>query len=267
MKKILVALAVIVGGSALALVLYGRTMPDQPDAAIWPGTAATVQAPAYVVAPDFGQRRIYIDAGHGAEDNVGNTSSLCQLEQDFTVALAQDLAHMLEATKHFEVRLSRKPGERVDYHTRVAEAARWRADAFISLHSDVRGTATEDGPCPQSLDAPGFSVLWSDHGSERLSQQRLELARAIAKRMQQMGLLAYPGDGYSGLYAGDTTAGVFVDRHQPTNRIFVLHKPTMPSVIIETHNAWDPREASRWNDHATRQAFAETLIAALTDVL
>ena len=243
--------------------------PAAASARVWPGEASVVKAPHFAVPSNFGRRKIYLDAGHGAEGNTGNTSSRCQLEQDFTMALATELAAALRDSGHFEVALSRQPGDLVDYHARVRAAESFGAEAFVSLHSDVRGDNTaSEGECPLSRTAPGFSVLWSDaSGDDALNAERLVLARAVAERMQQIGVRPYDG-GYNGLYDPDgRVAGVFVDRHEPAQRIFVLHKPAMRSVIIETHNAWDDREAKRWETRQVRDAFAQAVLAALIDAL
>jgi hypothetical protein len=49
----------------------------------------------------FGRRRIYLDAGHGAQGNEGNSSVVCAPEASFTLRVAQELARRLEATGHF----------------------------------------------------------------------------------------------------------------------------------------------------------------------
>jgi N-acetylmuramoyl-L-alanine amidase len=86
--------------------------------------------------------------------------------------------------------------------------------------------------------------------------------------MQAAGFLPYDGNDYIGLYEDDPKSpGVFVDRHQPGRRIFFLRKPSMPSVIIETHHALDPREERRWREEKTLQAFGASLAAALSDFL
>ena len=64
---------------------------------------------------------------------------------------------------------------------------------------------------------------------------------------------------------GDQLPGVFVDRRD--KRIFMLRSPVMPSIIIETHNAVDDREARSWNQPHTREAFATAIVAALIDAL
>lgn len=220
--------------------------------ASWPAKHAELAQPALVFEEGFVTRRIYLDAGHGAEDNVGNRGALGQLEQDFTLSLAVDVAVILEATGHFEVRVSRKAGELVAYADRVAAADGWPADVFVSLHSDVRR--------PEGI---GYSVLWSDEGAAALTERRVALARKMATELGALGLPAYGGSEYAGLYAGDPVAGVFVDRHLPHQRIFVLRRPTMPSIIVETHNAKSVPEAQRWDEPEVRQAFAAALAQAV----
>lgn len=223
--------------------------------------------------PRFGKKRIYLDPGHGVGENRGNCSVTCEDEQDFTMRVAQDLAARLEATGHFVVRLSRKPAEEVSYKERLRAAEAWRADAFVSLHSDARGMATawreSNGRwCYRNDATPGFSVLWSDEGPQALCERRRALAAAVARRMEVAGFLPYDGVDYPGLYDGDPEhAGVFVDRHEPRKRIFFLRKPKLPSIIIETHHALDFEEAARWHEPRTLEVFGATVAAGLVDFL
>lgn len=239
----------------------------------WPSPDAPLTPPAVVFPPGFGVHRIYVDAGHGAPGNTGNTSSFCVDEQDFTLAVARALADYLEATGHFEARVSRQSDQRIEYLDRVDDAARWGAEVFLSLHSDARGKPERWWPepglsCPRSLGAPGFSVLLSDEGEPAMNERRVTLARAVARRIQGVGITAYAGAEYQGLYEGDARQpGVFLDRHALDQRIFVLRRPVMPSILIETHNALDPREAERWNEERTRDAFSAAVTAGLVDAL
>ncbi len=243
------------------------TGPQPSDQQAWPNPGATLTPPAVAVPDGFGPLRVFIDPGHGAKNNTGNVSSYCRDEQDFTLALARDLARSLETHEAFQVKVSRQQDVLVSYPDRVREANAWKAHAFVSLHSDVRGHSDPWHPrpgleCPRSDDAPGFSVLWSDEGP--LASRRRRLARVFARRMSETGFLAYDGTEYRDLYEQDELVpGVFVDRHVPGKRIYVLRKPRMPSIIVETHNAWDPREARRWELPATRTAFFSVVKASL----
>lgn len=281
-------LLTLLGGVAAAALAWSAArsahrVTSDVDAQRWPSEGASLTRitgprPARVV-------RVAIDPGHGAPGNHGNTSSFCVEEQDAMLAVAVAVAGRLEATGHFVVRLTREAGRLVDYPTRLDEAAAWGADAFVSLHSDVRGTVGRWSPGPRygrepgsaggspahecriAVDAPGFAVLYSDEGEPAPAAGRLALGRAMARRMVEAGFLPYGGAAYAGLYAPDDDApGVFVDRHALDQRIFVLRRATMPSILVETHNALDPREASRWSAPETLDAFADAVAAALADV-
>lgn len=225
-------------------------------------------------APEPGARRValYLDAGHGAVDNAGNTSSFCVREQDFTLALADDVAAWLEETGRFWVVGSRAGDALVAYSARVEEATKLKADVFVSLHSDVRGTKETWSPepslsCQRAIDAAGFSVLYSDEADKALVSRRLLLAERVAAALTEAAFVPYGGEEYVGLYeALDARPGVFVDRHEAKKRIFVLRRPTMPSIIVETHNALDPREAELWEDAAVRKSFALALGRAILEV-
>jgi N-acetylmuramoyl-L-alanine amidase len=243
-----------------------------PASTAWPEAGARLHPGAPTFPPGFGVKRVTLDAGHGAENNSGNTSCLCVAEQDFTRAAALEMAARLEATGHFEVQLTRVGAELVPYADRVDDAEVFAADAFVSLHSDVRGSLAHWSPevgetCPIAGGGVGFSVLYSDEGDDAgLVDARHRLARALAGELERAGFAAYDG-GYELNYDGDATRGVYVDRHAEGQRIFVLRKPSMPAVLLETHNALDPREAERWADPATWDAAADALADALVSTL
>lgn len=251
--------------------------PTPPPTAVppalpaWPAPGAPLKKLAVTSPAGFRKKRIYLDAGHGAVGNTGNQSVTCEDEQDFTLRVALDLKKRLEATGLFTVKLSRgAPGQRVAYPGRVTAAEAWRADAFISLHSDSRGEARAwqaipGRQCLRQDATPGYSVLWSDESAEPLKSRRVSLARALARRMSDAGFLAYNGVDYTGLYDGDAVPGVFVDRHVPGQRVMVLRRPRIPSVIIETHHALDFEEAERWKEERTLDAFGAAVALGLVE--
>ena len=243
--------------------------PEAPPR--WPAASAPLTVAKVEFPKGFGRKRIYLDAGHGAPGNDGNTSVVCEPEAAHTLRVAEDLAKRLEATGHFQVKVSRKSGQRPTYQDRLEQAERWRAQLFVSLHSDARGEArwwqsTLEQVCLRNDSAPGYSVLYADDIAEPLLSQRLTLARALARRMGDAGFLPYGGEDYVGLYAPDSEQpGTFVSRHLPGQRIFVLRKPPMPSVIIETHHALDLEEVERWREERTLEAFAAAVAQGVVD--
>ncbi|MEM1031973.1 MAG: N-acetylmuramoyl-L-alanine amidase [Myxococcota bacterium] len=242
----------------------------------WPA-AGSVLTPVPSEPPAPGPPlRVYLDAGHGAEDNHGNRGAFCEPEEVFTVDLATFMATALERRGGFVTRVSRTvDGPRVAYPDRVADAERWGADAFVSLHSDVRGTgqpwrpsAAGGATCRRSHDAPGFSILVADahHPS---TPHSTPLARGLASALRRSGLPAYDGRHYGAVYAGDARApGVFFDRHEPGARIFVLWRPRVPAaILIETHHALDDREVERWRGERPRRVLTAALASALRATL
>lgn len=265
MRRWLALLALGAGVLGAAALARGRPR--------WPETGAALRELPPAPAPGSPRHRIALDPGHGAPENSGNRSAFCVDEQDFTLGLAEDVRARLDASGRFQVSLTRRRGELVEYAARIERARAFGAELLVSLHSDVRGRASEWEPrpglrCLQSRAEPGFAVIFSDAGDPGLATRRRTLAETLGERLSATGLLPYSGRGYAGDYAGLAHApGVFVDRHAPGARIFVLHAPKLPSVLIETHNALDDREALRWDQPETRAAFASALASALSSVL
>jgi len=234
----------------------------------WPAADAVLDTTALAVPEDFGVRRVALDPGHGNTGNSGLESADCTKEEDFTRALGTHFRDALVATGHFEILDLRDADAGAEYRARIDAAATWGAEALVSLHADSRGTGSQTevegrGSCPQNAAEPGFSVLYSDEGTEGVVAPRRALARAVAARMSGLGLPAYDGADYGNAYDADASAGVFVDRRG----LFMLRRPTMPSVIFETHHAWHPEEWARWQEASTRDAAALALAQALVDVL
>lgn len=263
----------IVVGLVVGLAFTGVAAAQEASPARWPAPDAPLVLPAKVTPKRIRPIRLFLDAGHGAPGNTGNRSVTCEDEAAHTLRVAQDLARRLERGGRFIVKQSRRPGELVRYQRRLADAVAFKAEAFVSLHSDARGTAEWWSPragatCLRNDADPGFGVLVSDDGPKRLVSKRFRLGRALARRLGEAGFPAYHGLDWLALYAADEgEPGVFVDRRPPRQRVFVLRRPRIPSVIIETHHALDLAESARWTEERTLASFAAAVEAALLDAL
>jgi N-acetylmuramoyl-L-alanine amidase len=238
----------------------------------WPMPGAPLRSPV-ASWPEGASFALYVDGGHGAPGNPGMQAVSCADEQDLTQRYVDALVERLADSPPLTVARSRGEDGAVGYDDRIRAAEALDADLMLSLHVDSRagidpayldpvtGCAGQDG-------AEGFSVLWSDEGSdEELIARRQELANALARRLAEAGFTPYDGWAYASLYAGDPeNPGVFVDRHDQGKRIRVLRRPKVPSVIVETHHGRDPDEHARWEEPATWDAFAAAVEAALADV-
>ncbi len=227
----------------------------------WPLPGAPLQ-----VLPPLPARerpvRLVIDAGHGAPGNSGNTSVRCESEAEFTRRAQDHVVARLSAAPELEVRAGRPSEALLDYGSRISAFNAWPADAVISLHSDARAA---DGPvvdpatgCWSTMGSTGFTVLFSDEGPASLALARRQLAEAVATQMLSAGFQAYTL-GYSDELYGAISAGVFVDRHAIGKRIRMLRGTKVPTVIVETHQAFDVEESARWTEPATLDAFAAAI--------
>lgn len=237
----------------------------------WPAEAALLHPQSVVVPARLAGRIVAIDAGHGAPGNTGARSARCRAEADVVEPVARMVAETLRQAG-LEVVELRPPGERPTYTERLRRLQASGAELMISIHGDIRGEgrpwSPSEGCAGLRLDGErGFSVLWSDEDPAR-TPARERLARALGARLSAVGLPAYAGGDYVGLYDPTRGApGVFVDRHLPRQRIRFLRRPTVPSVIVETHHLLDPDEEARWREPAVHRAFAQALLAGVVDVL
>lgn len=237
----------------------------------WPADGESLKEIPLPAAPTTRKVRVFVDAGHGAPDNHGNTGCFGQQEEDHTRLAARHLAFVLSALGPFEVALSRdEPGPK--YATRIAAAKAFRADVIISLHSDARGLARPWWPYHDermswwNADAPGFAVLWSDEGAEATVTARATLGRAVGRRMREAGFLAYDGSDYASLYRqDDVDPSGFIDIRPKKKRVYFLRASSIPTVIIETHHALDPEEVLRWEEARTLDDFSLAVAAAILD--
>ncbi len=242
--------------------------PDPPEAAAprWPEADAPLHHPVIGVPADLRSHRVFVVAGHGAGENKGNLGCRCVREEVFALDAASQLSARLAATGLFEVTEARSGEARPSYPARLRHLARSRSEILIELHSDARAIpvataerSVGEDPCLCTEVDPGLSVLVSDDGGAALNAARLSLARHVADALGEAGFPLYDGNRYGDKYDRDTTPGVFLDRRG----LMMLRRPKVPSILIETHNALDPREAARWEEPRTRDAFGRAMIDAL----
>lgn len=251
---------------AAPAAVEAEQVPEALAPLAWPDTSGALVHPVIEIPPGFARREVFVSAGHGAPDNHGNLGAWCTREEDFALDAADRLADLLDATGVFAAVRARTGHERPSYAARIRRLEASGAATMIELHSDVRAdevvlnaTASDGAPCWRDDGEPGFTVLVRDRGAPALVAERLALARSLARSLADAGFPPWVGDNYEDLYVADDVPGVWLDRRN----LFVLRAPSVPSVIVETHNARDGRETLRWDEPETHDAFGRAVIAAL----
>jgi len=240
----------------------------EPPSDAWPAPDVVFTPPDIRVPDGFGTRGVFVTAGHGTGGNVGNIGCRCQLEQDFTLRASHELAEQLRTLGLFDVTEARTGARRPSYRSRLRHLRRSGADVMVELHSDYRGRDLliegqhESGEwCLKTDDSPGLAVLVSDEGPDDLRDARITLARSVAEALWEAGFGYFDGYQYGESYDGDSVRGVYVDRRG----LMMLRRPSVPSILIETHNALDPNEVARWDEERTEDAFFRAVTKGLVD--
>jgi N-acetylmuramoyl-L-alanine amidase len=207
-----------------------------------------------------GPLRVFIDAGHGTDSNRGTHLQSGEWEDEATLRIGRVLAEELGRQRGFSPRLSRTTTPGPSYEARKTAATAWAADALISLHVDARVFAPDDGRvCPSGEKTKGFLVIYSDWGDAALVRGRRRLARLVARSLQAAGFPAYDGRPCLRGYVPDGRPGVLIERRV----LFILRRPAMPSIIVETHDGEDAAEVEAWRLPDTVNTFAKAMRAAL----
>ena len=161
--------------------------------------------------------KIYLDQGHNPREFNTGAEGNGFFEQDITYDIGIRLYNLLLSNPNFEVKLSRNSPDEVlgtsnssSLTERVREANAWRADVFISLHTNA-------------------AVRESASGSEALiysksSTTALGLAEDILKNMTEATGLANRG---------------VIERPG----LYVLRRTDMPAVLVEMGFITNPGDA------------------------
>ncbi|MFT7519587.1 MAG: N-acetylmuramoyl-L-alanine amidase [Kiritimatiellia bacterium] len=233
-----------------------RPLPLRLDVQpVWPSSGAPLQPLDVLVPHDWTPHVIAIDPGHGYPGNPGATRYDGVSEHEVTLRIGQALAQQLRSTGHHEVVLLRTGAFGPTYPQRVAEIVASGAELVISVHGDIR---LEGSPSEQR----GYSILYSDEHADRAADAE-RWARAVADRMSTAGFSAFNGT-YLGQYQR-SGGGVYVDRHRPGRRIYMLRRPKVPTILVETHHLLDPDEVARWDEERTVSVFAHAVHGAIID--
>lgn len=220
-----------------------------------------------------GERRIVvvIDAGHGGQD-PGAIGPNRLREKDVTLAIAKELADMLNKELGFVGKLTRNTDVFIQLKRRRDIARELQADLFVSIHADAFTR-------PQARGASVFAL--SRNGATS------ETARFLAQRENEADLIG--GVGNISLEDKDQVlAGVLVDLsmtatlnsslqvganvlrsmggmahlHKRTVEqagFMVLKSPDVPSILVETGFISNPEEARKLSTPAYRTQMARAI--------
>lgn len=214
---------------------------------------------------------VVIDPGHGGDDR-GALGPTGLREKDLTLAISQELAHVLRTRAGLRVLLTRDADESRSLIERTAAANQAGADLFLSIHANATVV-------PNAWGAETFflSLGGTDEASRTLAAFENDAtgvqARTGASAGSDLEILLWDMAQQQYLQESARLADVVQrelnelagtrDRGVKQADFVVLRGATMPAVLVEVGFLTNPREEHRMRTAAFQQATAEALYRAV----
>jgi N-acetylmuramoyl-L-alanine amidase len=215
---------------------------------------------------------IAIDAGHGGED-PGAVGYRGTHEKDVTLAIARQLATLIQNETDYRVLLTRDSDYFVPLGTRVAKAREVEADLFVSLHADAWVNTNAHGASVFALSESGAS---SKAAADLARQQNdadriggLNVANASPYLTKVLSDLSYGAQISDSLRFGDAVLhelGQINPLHKGAVEqaaFAVLKAPDIPSVLVETAFISNPDEELRLRDGNYQHRTASAVLSGI----
>jgi N-acetylmuramoyl-L-alanine amidase len=217
------------------------------------------------------RRVIVIDPGHGGAD-PGALAPSGAYEKDITLAAARDFKRRLDATKRYDVHLTRDTDTFIRLRDRIAIARAKNADLFISLHADtlqskgVRGlsvyTLSEKASDKEAADLADKEnkadlIAGIDLTSENPNVTNILIDLAQRETMNESARFA-------GNLVGElrTVSKVLPQAHRFAG-FAVLKAPDVPSVLLEMGFLSNPDDEKALTSPIYRARMADSLVQAV----
>ena len=217
---------------------------------------------------------IAIDAGHGGVD-PGATGAGGTHEKNITLAVARDLAKLIDKQPGMRVVLTRNSDVFIPLQQRYQKAREAKADLFVSIHADAYASGDARGSSVWILSPRGASSEAARWLADR--ENRADLVGGVSLDNKDNTLAAVLLDLSQGatLQASDAVAARVLHalaQIGPTHRGYVekanfvvLRSPDVPSILVETAFITNPAEEKRLESPTQRRKLAVAILAGVHD--
>ncbi len=258
-------------GHRLVVDLYdARQAEDETK----PSTEETARpAPVPETRPGPPTLTIAIDAGHGGEDPGALGRRYRTREKDVTLAVARELARLINQTSGMKAVLIRDGDYYVGLRSRFQKARKHRADVFVSIHADAVPGRQARGSSVYALSERGASSAMARHLADRenaadliggvsLGDKDDTLARVLldmshSKTIEHSLML---GEDILGEL---TRVGHVHQRRVQQAGFAVLKSPDIASVLVETAFISNPDEEKKLRTPAFQRSLAQGILTGV----
>ncbi len=216
---------------------------------------------------------IAIDAGHGGEDPGALGRRYRTREKDVTLAVARELARLIDKTPNMKALLIRDGDYYVGLRSRFQKARKNRADVFVSIHADAVPGRQARGSSVYALSERGATNAMARHLADRenaadliggvsLNDKDSVLARVLldmshSKTIEHSLLL---GEDIIGELR---RVGHVHQRRVQQAGFAVLKSPDIPSVLVEMAFISNPDEEKKLRTPAFQRGLAQGILAGV----
>ncbi|MHB8446527.1 MAG: N-acetylmuramoyl-L-alanine amidase [Rudaea sp.] len=217
---------------------------------------------------------VAIDAGHGGVD-PGATGAGGTHEKDITLAVARDLAKLVDKQSGMHAVLTRDGDYFISLQERYQKAREAKADLFVSIHADAYASGDARGSSVWVLSPRGATSEAARWLADR--ENRADLVGGVKLEDKDSTLAAVLLDLSQGATAEASDAVArrvlhALARIGPTHRGYVekanfvvLRSPDVPSILVETAFITNPAEEKRLKNPAQRQKLAVAILDGMRD--
>ena len=235
-----------------------------------PPAVATPEATAAPVKP--GLPVIVLDPGHGGIDS-GATGVEGAVEKQLVFAFAETLKAKLEASRRYQVVMTRDADQYVSLEDRVAVARAVNAALFVSIHADTYKEATSVSgttvyTCSdRASDAEAARIAERENAADRDSGEVRKAADpGVADILFDLRRRETRANGRRfshGLVARLADAGSLTRNPERSAGFVVLKAPDFPSVLVELGFLSNAHDVANLKSDEWRDKTAEAMRAAI----
>ncbi|MGE0483778.1 MAG: N-acetylmuramoyl-L-alanine amidase [Gammaproteobacteria bacterium] len=229
-------------------------------------------APARPRAAPLREVIVAIDAGHGGAD-VGAIGPSGVYEKDITLAVARELAAIIDRQPGMRAVLTRGNDRYLNLRERMDHARGQQADLFVSIHADAFRDRRVSGSSVYVLSQRGASseaAKWladNENASDLIGGVSLDDKDAVLKSvlldLSQTASIEASIDLANHVLGALKSIGP-VHRKQVQHAGFmVLKSPDIPSILVETAFISNPTEEKRLRSVAYRRKLAGAIHAGI----
>lgn len=211
---------------------------------------------------------VAIDAGHGGED-PGAIGAAGTKEKDVTLAVAQELARLIDRQPGLAALMIRDGDYYVGLRERIELARKQRADLFISIHADAFTNTTTRGSSVYTLShgvASSSAAKWLASHENSVDQVGGEdqpvaddLLTSVLMDMTQNATIELSTK-LAGLVIAKLGRQTLVHNNEVQRAGFaVLRASDIPSILVETAFISNPEDEQRLRDPAHQRALARAI--------